>query len=178
MIKKVVAVITILAAIVLFPFISSYFIKQEYIEINRKIESELFSQYKNENILVFFGYVGCIDICTPRLEEVSIIYEKLKKLNIDVRVLFINLTKQNDPELVDLFAKSFNKDFEGIYPEKLELNSLKKEFSIYSAQKLGSSYEVDHTAFLYLVKKIDSKHYLKRIYVKVPFNVSVDGNGL
>ena len=152
--------------------------KQEYMEINREINSELFNHYKSKNILVFFGYVGCIDICTPRLNEMSTIYENLKKLNIDVKVLFINLTKQNDPDLVNLFAKSFNEDFEGIYLDKSELNSLKKEFRVYSVPKLGSSYEVDHTAFLYLLKKVDSKYYLNKIYVKVPFNVPVNGNDI
>ena len=174
MLNKTLILLTIFIIILFSPFISSYVSKQEYVEINREIKSEVFNKYDSENILIFFGYVGCIDICTPRLNEVSIIYEDLKKLNIDVKVLFVNLTKQNDPELVDLFAKSFNENFEGIYLEKSELNSLKKEFRVYSALKLGSSYEVDHTAFLYLIKKVNSKYYLNKIYIKVPFNVPVN----
>ena len=168
MVKKTITSITILIIILLLPLVYSYFPQKEYVEINKEIKSTLFDSYDEKNILLFFGYVGCIDICTPRLQELSIEYEKLKNTRIDVQVLFINLTKQEDHELADLFAKYFNKDFKGIYLEKPELEALKSEFNVYSAPALGNSNELDHTAFLYLLKKINSKYYLKKIYIKIP----------
>ncbi len=178
MLKNIIGIIAIITAIVLLPFISSYFSQKEYVEINREIRSTLFDSYDNKNLLIFFGYVGCADICTPRLYELSLIYEKLKDTKIDVQVLFINLTKLEDPEVANLFAKSFNKDFKGIYLQKPELESLKREFNVYSAPALGDPDEVDHTTFLYLLKKVDSKYYLKKIYTKTPFLISIDGNDL
>lgn len=178
MIKNIVGAIAIIAAIVLLPFVSSYFSQKEYVKINKEIKSTLFDSYDEKNLLLFFGYVGCIDICTPRLHELSSIYEKLKKAKIETQVLFINLTKLEDPELADLFAKSFNKNFKGIYLEKPKLDTLKKEFNVYSAPALGNSAELDHTTYLYLLKKVDSKYYLNKIYIKTPFHISLDGNDL
>lgn len=178
MLKNILGAVAIITAVVLLPFVSSYFSQKEYIKINREIKSTLFDSYNEKNILVFFGYVGCVDICTPRLEELSLIYEKLKKAKIEAHVLFINLSKLEDPELADLFVKSFHKEFEGIYLNKSELNSLKREFNVYSAPSLGRSADLDHTAFLYLLKKNDFKYYLNKIYTKTPFHVSIIDNDI
>ncbi|MCK4875553.1 MAG: SCO family protein, partial [Sulfurimonas sp.] len=87
MLKNIIGIIAIITAIVLLPFISSYFSQKEYVEINREIKSTLFNSYEEKNLLIFFGYVGCADICTPRLQELSSVYEKLKDAKIETQVL-------------------------------------------------------------------------------------------
>lgn len=178
MIKKIILFLSILSVVLLTPFISSIFLDKGYIVLNRELQSPLLDSYATKNVLVFFGYVGCVDICTPRLSELSSEYEKLKEKNIDVQVLFINLTKLEDHTLPDLFAKSFNKDFKGIYLPKDELKGIKKELNVYSAPRLDSPYEVDHTAYLFLFKKNGSKYNLNKIYTKIPFSLKLDGGDL
>ena len=178
MIKKIILLLSILSVILLSPFISSIFLDKGYVTLDRELQSPLLDSYSEKNILIFFGYVGCLDICTPRLSELSSEYEKLKEKNIDVQVLFINLTKLEDHTLPDLFAKSFNKDFTGIYLEKDELEDIKKELNVYSAPRLGNSYEVDHTAYLFLFKRTALKYHLNKIYTKIPFSLKLEGKDL
>jgi len=174
MIKKSLAFLAIIIVIIVSPFIGSYFSQNHYVEMDKEIISSVFNKYNEKNLLVFFGYVGCIDICTPRLNEISSIYKKLKKSNLDVGVVFINTSKLQDQELSDLFAKSFNKDFKGIYLKEEALNNLKKEFKVYSAKSLSNPNEINHTSFLYLLKKIKSKYFLKIIYTAVPLDFCVN----
>lgn len=178
MTKKIILILSIFSIILISPFISSMFSDKGYVKLDKELQSTILDSYSEKNILVFFGYVGCVDICTPRLSELSSEYEKLKKKNIDVKVLFINLTKLKDHKSPDLFAKSFNKDFKGIYLHKDELESIKKELNVYSAPRIGESYEIDHTAFLFLFKKTASKYHLSKIYTKIPFHLQLDGNDL
>jgi len=170
MIKKLFSFISIIIVIVISPFIGSFFSQKHYTEMDQEIKSSVFDAYDEKNLLVFFGYVGCIDICTPRLNEISSVYKKLKKENIDVGVVFINTSKLQDSELSELFAKSFHKDFKGVYLEGEALNNLKKEFKVYSAPSFSKPDEIDHTSFLYLLKKVKSKYYLKIIYTSVPLD--------
>ncbi len=177
MFKNITVTIAVFAAIILSPFISSYFLQDGYVKINKEVKSTLFDKYNEKNLLLFFGYVGCADICTPRLSELSSIYKNLKQSDIQTKVLFINIIELSDHELPDLFAKSFHEEFDGIYLEKQELEDLKREFDVYSTHALGNPEEINHTAFLYLLKRVGSKYFLNKIYTNTPFNVAIkDGD--
>jgi len=141
------------------------------IKQNKKIEAKLFGQYNNDYLFVFFGYVGCTDICTPRLTELSSIYDKLtKEHNIDIDTVFINLIKLEDKELPQLFASYFHEDFDGFYINNANITFLENEFNIYSSPSLFRDGEYDHTSFLFLLKKVNNEYYLKRIYTNSPFD--------
>lgn len=181
MIKKLILFISVVGVILLTPFLGCFFHNSGYIELNREIESPLFEQYREKNLLIFFGYVGCLDICIPRLNELSSVYNEIKSSKQDVKIIFVNLSGLQDKELADLFAKSFNNDFIGLEIEKKELENLKKEFRVFSAPSLGDSSKIDHTSFLYLLENVNSKYYVKRIYTKFPFNsanVAIGNNSL
>jgi len=144
------------------------------IKLDRKIKSKIFNEYNNKYLFVFFGYVGCRDICTPRLQELSPIYEELKsKHHIDIDTIFINITKLQDKEQAELFAKYFHKEFDGIYLNNDKIQKVKNEFDIYSSPSLTSKGDFDHTAFLFLLKKQKNNYYLKRIYTYSPFDKDV-----
>lgn len=177
MLKNITATISIFIIIILSPFISNYFLQEGYVKINREVKSTLFNKYDEKNLLLFFGYVGCSDVCAPRLDELSSIYKNLKRSGIPSKVIFINISELKDHKLPDLFAKSYHKEFDGIYLEKEQLQSLKKEFDVYSAHALGDPEKINHTAFLYLLKRVDSKYFLNKIYTKKPFSVEIiDGD--
>lgn len=139
------------------------------IELNTKIQTKIFDKYDSEFLFLFFGYVGCTDICTPRLKELSDIYMSIND-KVDIDTVFVNLTELEDPELPQLFASLFNKQFNGVYLVKDELNKVKSEFTIYSASSFTSNGELEHTSLLFLLQKKDDGYYLKRIYTHIPFN--------
>lgn len=140
------------------------------VELNKKVQSSVFSEYNNKFLFVFFGYVGCTDICTPRLEELSTIYNELKLNNIDIDTSFINLIPLKDPELPQLFASIFHKDFDGFYLNNDKIQQIQNEFNIYCSESLTSKNDWDHTSFLFLLEHEIDGYYLKRIYTYVPFD--------
>jgi protein SCO1/2 len=141
------------------------------VKLNQKVKSKIFDKYNNKFLFVFFGYVGCADVCTPRLEELSTIYQELKyNNNIDIDTAFINLIYLQDPELPQLFASIFHKDFEGFYLNNDKIQKLQNEFKIYNSPSLVSQGDWDHTSFLFLLEKEIDGYYLKRIYTYVPFD--------
>ena len=136
--------------IVLIFFSGNFTNTTSIIKTNQNIKSEVFRDYNNEYLFVFFGYVGCSDICTPRLQELSFIYNELKaNYKIDIDTLFINISILRDSTLPQLFASSFNKDFDGFYLNNDSIKLLKKEFSIYSSPSLRLKGDYDHSTFLF-----------------------------
>ena len=139
--------------------------KEGKIVLNRPIESLVFNDYKQEKLLLFFGYAGCLDVCTPKLETLAKIYSKLPaESQKKVGLLFVNLSHLEDPNSADIFAKAFHPDFEGLYLSKPILTALQREFQIYMAPSLNKKDEYDHTAFVYLLEKTQSGFKVNAIY--------------
>ena len=169
--KHYILPLILFTTIVLIIFSGNFSSSSGRVEIDQKIRSTLFKNYNNKFLFVFFGYVGCRDICTPRLEELSSIYEDLKyKNNIDIDTSFINLIRLQDSELPQLFASAFHKDFDGFYLNNDKIQILQNEFRVYNSTSLTSKGDWDHTSFLFLLKKGIDGYYLKRIYTYIPFD--------
>lgn len=137
--------------------------------MDERVHSEAINRNDEKVLLVFFGYAGCVDICTPRMEEVAKIYRDLPQ-NSDVGVLFVNLLPLEDQNVADSFAKHFDKSFTGFYPGEIELRRLREEFNIYFARSLMEKDEYDHTSFLFILVKEADGYHLKGIYTRVPFD--------
>ncbi len=142
---------------------------QGSIEINKNIDAK-FIQSDKKIILLFFGYVGCADICTPLLQELSNLYTS-KEFEIhqkDVEVLFINLTPEIDALQPDLFAKFFNKNFNGVYLSKKEILTLDRNFGLFFSQDLSDATQLNHTDYLYLIQNDKDIKTVKSIYTTHP----------
>jgi len=143
------------------------------LEKNEKVNSRVFNHFNHTILLVFFGYVGCNDICIPRMTELAKIYQQLKQRSeLDVGVVFINLTQLSNKTLADLYAKHYNPDFNGIYLKTQQLNELIAEFNVFKSPSLTSENAYNHTASLFLLKKDAGDYYLRRIYIAAPFDQS------
>jgi len=141
------------------------------IEVDRPVENALFDKFDKENLLVFFGYVGCRDICTPRLEEIAMLYDSLPPgMQAATEVLFINIKPLGDPDQSGLFSRSFHPAFKGVSLEGKTLETLMRVFDARYSPSMGRTGEYDHTAFLYLLKKEDAHYRIKAIFTLVPFN--------
>lgn len=167
--------LSLLLLIILFISFSGNFIKDAgVLKLDKKIDSKIFDEFENKYIFVFFGYVGCVDICTPRLRELSNIYNLVKKEKIDINTLFVNMVDLKDKDLPQLFASSFNKEFKASNFNKEELYKIKDEFNVYNIPSLTKENEYNHTSFLFLLKKtIKNKYKLIRIYTQTPFNKEI-----
>ena len=152
-------------------FSSNFFPKSSIVLLNQEIKSDIFKRYKSKYLFVFFGYVGCTDVCIPRLQELAPIYKKLKySYHVDIDTVFINLIPLRDKELPNLFATTFHKDFHGIYLNNDKIRGIQNEFHISLSKSLLSEGSWDHTSFLFLLQKERSSYYLKRVYLSAPFS--------
>lgn len=126
-----------------------------------------------EYLLVFYGYVGCAHVCTPVLENLAKFYQSKEFTLYEPKVdlVFVNLLPEVSQEQPDLFAKSFNGKFIGVHLSPKELQSLDKELSVYFAKQKGEAFELDHSDFVYLIKRNPDKSLsLVTIYMTHPFD--------
>ena len=141
------------------------------ISLQQKLELPLVLNDSKDIKLVFFGYSGCVDICTPRLQAISKFYNTLdEETKEKLGVEFLDISTPGDKTLPQSFASYFHKDFKGIYLEKTILREYTRAFNVYFAQSLMDTTEFDHTSNLYLIKKNKDTKELRFIYTAYPFD--------
>ncbi len=172
--KSIGIVLLFISFIALSFFGSFYFASQTKggIEVNKRVNADFIVSDK-KNILLFFGYFGCKDVCTPILQELATLYESQEFATIkkDVAILFINLTPATQPQQVDLFAKFFNNNFQGIYLSQKELLNIDRTFGVYFSQSLNDKTEFNHTDYIYLLENTTDTKILKKIYSAHPLQI-------
>lgn len=156
-----------------FPFLKDSYMEDGRVHVHKPVLMPKNIPLLKKKTLVFFGYVGCTDICTPRMHEIASLVQQYKhesKRN-DLDVLFINLDTMSTTEQADIFTKSFHQDFIGVTLPKNQLTRTTSMFNAYFSVSLGDKTKIDHTQHLYLVRKdANQNFYLRNIYTKVPYD--------
>ncbi|MDB2562734.1 SCO family protein, partial [Sulfurimonas sp.] len=139
------------------------------IHINKTIDAN-FLKSEKKNILMYFGYVGCANICTPFLQKLSSLYEsnEFKDLKEDTDIFFVNLTPNIEPSQADMFAKIFNKNFNGVYLSRKQILQLDRKFELFFSDDLQDTTQINHTDYLYFIKNNQTSKLLKSIYFTHP----------
>ena len=141
------------------------------ITVDKEISLPLILDDNKTIKLLFFGYSGCSDICTPRLYDISEFYNQLtKKERNSLGVEFLDISIPDDKTLPLRFAQFFNPDFKGIFLEEKNLRDYTKEFNVYFSKSLLDETEYDHTAHLYLVTKKNKKKTIRYLYNSYPYD--------
>jgi protein SCO1/2 len=141
------------------------------ISSGKVIDLPLILNDEKEIKLLFFGYSGCINICTPRLQAINELYSALdEETKKRVGVEFLDISVPDDTTLPAEFAFSFNKEFKGIYLSQEILRTYTKEFKVFFSPSLIDKIEFDHTSNLYLVKKSKNKKEIRYIYNAYPYD--------
>jgi len=135
---------------------------------NVVLEFDFLKEEKAPVVMLFFGYVGCGDICIPAMNELSTIYEQLDKST--TKVYFVNVFDETNKEHPLEYAKAYNSEFMGIYLDKLGIKKVSEKLTL-AIIKI-SQQEISHTGHLYILEKdeLSSKYYLKYIYTTRPFD--------
>lgn len=138
---------------------------------DKRLNLPLILNDKKDIKLLFFGYSGCRDICTPRLYSINDFYHTLdSSIKKRVGVEFLDISTPCDKTLPLRFAQFFNKNFKGIYLDKNILRDYTKAFNVFFSPSLLEENEYDHTSNLYLVKKTQGEKVLRYIYHAYPYN--------
>ncbi len=153
-------------------FVPTFFSSEtSRISIKKEFDLPLILNDEKDIKIVFFGYSGCVDICTPRLYSISELYQTLDgKIKDRVGVEFIDISQPYDKTLPSSFAKYFNSDFKGIYLHSDVLYDYTKEFSVYFSKSLIDRSEFDHSTHLYIVKRTKGKKEIRYIYNSFPYD--------
>ena len=137
--------------------------------IKKEISLPLILDNAQEIELIFFGYAGCINICTPRLESIASWYKKLSNKK-KVLMRFVDISVPQDKTLPQAFAQAFDKDFAGVYLNDNDVRVYSRPFEVYFSQSLLDKTEFDHSTNLYLLKREGKKKYIRYIYSSYPFD--------
>ncbi|MFK5937929.1 MAG: SCO family protein [Sulfurimonas sp.] len=141
------------------------------ITLHQELDLPLILNDNKDIEIIFFGYAGCVDICTPRLQALSDFYNKLnKKIKQRVGLVFLDISSPINKNLPSEFAKSFNDNFRGIYLNSSILRNYTKAFSVYFSKSLMNKTEYDHTTNLYIVKRDKRKKEVRYIYTAYPYD--------
>lgn len=176
--KKIVLAITLFIVLMIaVPLLLTLFFSQQTssgkIVVNSAIDAPYLDHTQKEYTLVFFGYVGCEKICTPILDQLNDFYKskEFSPIKPYTGVSFVNLMPELTPEQPQIFARSFNPDFEGVYLTQKQLMGVDRSFSLFFSKSLMEAGEINHSDHLYLIyHKQGSEIILKNIYSTHPMN--------
>lgn len=176
MIKKTAPIFLILAVVcvsILIVILPTFYSKGlSRVELNQDLDLKLVLDSAQDVELVFFGYAGCIDVCTPRLDALGKWYATLPLGTQEkVGVRFMDLSVPKERSLPDTFAKAFHERFTGVFLDESVLRIYAKAFSVYFSKSLMKDDEIDHSTHLYLVQKdTQGKKLLRFIYTAYPYD--------
>ena len=114
------------------------------------------SDFEGENVLLFFGYTHCPDVCMLTLAEVRQVHDLLGDAADEITFLFISVDPARDtPQRLSEFILPFGvQDYTiGLQGEDITLQRISADYSLYYArhEDEGENYSVDHSASLYFV---------------------------
>lgn len=175
--KKIsLTLLTVLAVSAIFPKSDTLLFAQgpsSSVVLERPIDAKYLNVGKKEYMLVFYGYVGCVKVCSPVLDNLNRFYssDAFSKFEPFVDLIFVNLLPKVSQDQPDQFAKVFNANFIGVYLTEKELSGIDKELNVYFSKRIDDSFELDHSDHIYLIKREkDGKLTLINIYTTHPLN--------
>ncbi|MBT0880951.1 MULTISPECIES: SCO family protein [unclassified Campylobacter] len=111
--------------------------------------------FKGDNLLIYFGYTLCADICPTSL---AIATKALNELNRnDIKILFISLDPKRDTANdINEYVQYFYKNSLGLVPSEDELKRISKNYGVkyeYIYQDSAAEYTVAHSSSFYIIDK-------------------------
>ena len=118
----------------------------EFISSNKKIFSK--SDLMGKWTLMYFGFTKCPDECPTTMYQLSklikVLRDKEYKLD-DKQWVLVSIDPERDtPEMIDNYAKGFDKDFIGVSNNRPMLLSLATQLSVNNVMP-SSSNHMDHS---------------------------------
>jgi protein SCO1 len=89
-----------------------------------------FSDLEGKVVVVFFGFVGCPDVCPLTMSRLAEIYRTLNEPE-DLAVVMVTIDPENDtPELVNNYITGFHPKFMGLGGDNSQVAEAAKRFFI------------------------------------------------
>lgn len=115
--------------------------------------------FRGQNLIIYFGYTLCPDICPSAMNIVSgVLDEQIESKNIslnDVKIVFISIDPNRDtPKQTNEYIRYFYENSQALIPTDKQLEDLAKVYGVrYSIVPLPDSelkYSVAHSSSVYV----------------------------
>lgn len=112
--------------------------------------------FRGRNMLVFFGFTFCPDVCPSALQVVSAALDKLGPKADRFVPLFISVDPERDtPVQLASYVGSFHPRLVGLTGTPAEIEAVVKAYRVYvrkvSDPKSSAGYTFDHTSLIYVM---------------------------
>ncbi len=112
--------------------------------------------YRGQEMLIFFGFTSCPDICPAAMQLVSAALDKLGPKAERITPIFITVDPQRDtPERLAEFVANFNPRIVGLTGTPAETAAAAKAYRVYykkvEDKDAPQAYTMDHTSIMYLM---------------------------
>src|SRR5690606_33887203 len=142
---------------------------------NQQGDETRLSDLQGKPVLMFFGFTQCPDVCPATMAEFRIIKRELGDLGDDVNFMLISVDGSRDtPETLKTYVEQFDPEFIGLTGDEDYVRRIGTDYFLYfnraatEGTPSAAGYQVDHTAYSYL---IDPDGRLRYIY---PFQAPRD----
>ena len=104
--------------------------------------------------LIFFGFTTCPDVCSTVMTEVAAAMTDLGQDAAKVQPIFITMDPARDSaQGMSAYLNAFDSRIVGLRGTDAQTQAAVKAFHVYSKKRdTGSTYTLDHSAVLYLMK--------------------------
>jgi protein SCO1/2 len=114
--------------------------------------------FQGRDMLVFFGYTNCPDICPAGLQVMSAALDKLGHRGDDIVPVFITLDPEHDTQQrLAAYVKSFHPRLVGLTGSDSDIAAAAKAYRVFYQkvpdEKDPARYTLDHSAIFYLMGK-------------------------
>jgi protein SCO1/2 len=112
------------------------------------------ADYRNDLVLVYFGYTECPDQCPTTLATLARAIDTLGPQASRVKVLFVTVDPGRDTAgVLKRYVNSFGPEFVGLRPDRDELIALSKRYRVayhYEKPDKYGNYAVDHSSAVFI----------------------------
>jgi protein SCO1 len=123
------------------------------------------SDFHGKNVLLYFGYTFCPDVCPLTLAKIAQVKRDLGEGGDKIQILFISIDPERDtPQVLGNYARAFQSAFVAGTESPEKIAGIAKEFGIYyqkAPPEAGESgYSIEHTSVIWVIDAQGNKRLL------------------